>query len=173
MTWHANIGKFLSKRSPFASSTPPMPRQYKRKVGLGVIIRDSNGMVIATLSSPMVGPLSALETETKALETGLHFALDIGIRDAVFENDALEVINAVLGLATPSSSTQFIVDGIHQQACMFRSCCFTHNKRQGNVLAHMLAQYSKSLASYVAWVESCPSHIEQACAQDFDVASIV
>ncbi|XP_023927022.2 uncharacterized protein LOC112038414 [Quercus suber] len=116
---------------------PPIPRQYKvnidgavfanqRKVGLGVIICDCNGMVIAALSSLMVGPLGALETETKALETGLHFALDIGIRDAVFESDALEVINAVLGHATSSSSTQFIVDGIHQQACMFRSCFHAH-----------------------------------------------
>ncbi|KAK7839877.1 hypothetical protein CFP56_017430 [Quercus suber] len=43
---------------------------------------------------------------------------------------------------------------------------------QGNVPAHMLAQYSKSLISYVAWVESCPSHIEWACAQDMDVATI-
>ena len=66
------------------------------------------------VSSPMVGPFGALETEAKALEIGMCFALDIGIRDAVFESDALEVINAVLGIATLSSSTQFIVDGIHQ-----------------------------------------------------------
>ena len=49
--------------------------------------------------------------------------------DAVFESDALEVINAVQGIATPSSSTQFIVDGIHRRAYMFRSCYFTHTKR--------------------------------------------
>ena len=66
------------------------------------------------VSSPMVGPFGALETEAKALEIGMRFALDIGIRDAVFESDALEVINVVLGIATLSSSTQFIVDGIHQ-----------------------------------------------------------
>nr|XP_023880914.1 uncharacterized protein LOC111993302 [Quercus suber] len=101
----------------------------QRKVGLGVVIRDSNGDVITALSSPLVGSLGALETKTKALEIGMRFALDIGIRDAVFESDVLEVINAVQGLASPSSSTQFIVDGIHHQACMFRSCCFTHTKR--------------------------------------------
>ena len=103
----------------------------------------------------------------------MRFALDIGIHDVVFESDALGVINVVQGIATPSSSTHFIVDGVLQQACMFRSCCFTHTKRQGNVPAHMLAQYSKSLVSYVAWIESCPSHIEQACAQNINVASTV
>ncbi|KAK7860161.1 putative ribonuclease h protein [Quercus suber] len=163
---------------------PPSQGQYKvntdgavfanqRKVGLGVLIRDCSGAVIAALSSPMVGLLGALETETKALEIGMRFALDVGIRDAVFESDALEVVNAVQGITLSSSSTQFLVDGIHQQACLFRSCCFTHTKRQGNVPAHMLAQYSKSLDSYAAWLESCPSHIMQACAQDFDVTSTV
>ena len=67
----------------------------QRKGGLGVMIRDSNGNVIAALSSPMVGPLGVLETETKALEIGMRFALDISIRDAVFESDALGVINAI------------------------------------------------------------------------------
>ena len=58
----------------------------------------------------------------------MRFAIAIGIHDAVFESDALGVINAVQGIAALSSSTQFIVDGILQQACMFRSCCFTHIK---------------------------------------------
>ena len=162
---------------------PPSPGQYKvnsdgavfaslRKVGLGVMIRDSNGKVIAALSSPMVGPLGTLETEAKAMEVGLRFALDIGIRDVVVECDALAVFNAVQGFVAPSSSILFIVDSILQQARWFRSCYFSHTKRQGNVPAHMLAQYSMSLVSYVAWVESYPSHIERACAQDIDVATI-
>ena len=162
---------------------PPSPGQYKvnsngavfaslRKVGLGVMIRDSNGKVIAALSSPMVGPLGALETEAKAMEVGLRFALDIGIRDVVVECDALAVFNAVQGFVAPSSSILFIVDSILQQARWFRSCYFSHTKRQGNVPAHMLAQYSMSLVSYVAWVESYLSHIERACAQDIDVATI-
>ena len=85
---------------------PPPPGQYKvnsdgavfasqRKVGLGVMIRDSNGNVIVALSSPMVGPLGALETEAKAMEVGLHFAFDIGIRDVVVECDALAVFNEI------------------------------------------------------------------------------
>lgn len=67
----------------------------QRKVGLGMMIRDNNGNVIATLSSPMVGPLGTLEAEAKAMKVGMCFALDIGIQDVVFECDALEVFNAV------------------------------------------------------------------------------
>ena len=82
------------------------PGQYKvnsngamfvnqRKVGLGVMICDSNGNVIAALSSPMVGLLGALKTEAKVMEVGMRFTLDIGIRDVVFKCDALEVFNAI------------------------------------------------------------------------------
>ena len=102
---------------------PPSLGQYKvnfdgavfaslRKVGLGVMIHDSNGKVIAALSNPMVGPLNALETEAKAREVGLRFALDIGIRDVVVECDALAVFNAIQGFVAPSSSIPFIVDSI-------------------------------------------------------------
>ena len=119
---------------------PPPPSQYKinsdravfmaqRKVGLGVMICDSNGKVIAALSSPMVGPLGALETKAKSMEVGLRFALDIGIWDVVVKCDALAVFNAVQGFAAPSSSMLFIVDSILQQARWFRSCCFSHTKR--------------------------------------------
>lgn len=83
-----------------------------RKVGLGVMICDSNGNVIAALSNPIVGPLGALEKKAKALEAGMRFALDIGIRDVVFECDALEFFNVVQGFAAPSSSIFFIVDAI-------------------------------------------------------------
>ena len=137
-----------------------------------MMIRDSNGNVIVALSSPMVGPLGALEIEAKAMKVGLHFALDIGIRDVVVECDALAVFNAVQGFAAPCSSILFIVDSILQQARWFRSYCFSHTKRQGNVPTHMLAQYSMFLVSYIAWVESCPSHIERACVQDIAVATI-
>ena len=103
---------------------PPPQVQYKvntdgvvfsnqRKVGLGMMICDSSGNVIVALSSPMVGPLGALEMEAKALEIGMHFTIDIGIRDAVFESNVLEIINAIQQIMAPSSSTQFIMDGIH------------------------------------------------------------
>ncbi|KAF3958022.1 hypothetical protein CMV_017021 [Castanea mollissima] len=162
---------------------PSPPGQYKvnsdgavfanlRKVGLGMMIRDSNGNVIAALSCPMVGPLGALEMEAKAMEVGMRFALDIGIQDVVFECDALEVVNAVQGFAVSSSSILFIVEDILQQARWFKSCGFSHTKRQENVSAHMLAQYSKSLVSYVVWIESCLNHVKRACAQDIDVATI-
>ena len=62
--------------------SPPQPGHYKvnvdgavfskrKKVGIGVIIRDSAGMMIAILNQELPLPLSALEIEAKAMEIGV------------------------------------------------------------------------------------------------------
>ena len=54
-------------------------------VGIGVIIRDHEGSVIATLSQHLHLLLGLLEAEAKAMDVAASFAWDIGIRDVIFE----------------------------------------------------------------------------------------
>ena len=42
-----------------------------RAVGIGAIIRDEKGRVVAALSKKIHAPLGAVEAETKAFEMGL------------------------------------------------------------------------------------------------------
>ena len=85
---------------------PPRPDCYKvnvdgvvfskrKQVGIGVVIRDSGGVVVAALSKKMALPLGALETEAKALEEGIQFACDVGVRDVIFESDSMNICNSV------------------------------------------------------------------------------
>ncbi|KAK7845899.1 hypothetical protein CFP56_008785 [Quercus suber] len=48
----------------------------------------------------------------------------------------------------------------------FRWWSFTHTKRQGNVPAHLLAQHTKSVEDYDAWLEEVPPLIAHACLHD-------
>ena len=68
----------------------------QKQVGIRVVIRDSAGEVIVALSHKHARPLGALETEAKAMEVGIQFALDVGVRDLIFEGDALSICNALL-----------------------------------------------------------------------------
>ncbi|KAK9988783.1 hypothetical protein SO802_029022 [Lithocarpus litseifolius] len=172
------------KPQPMRASTtmevkwcPPQPGSYKvnvdgtvftkrKQVGFGVVIRDSAGEVIAALSQKLARSLGALETETKAMEVGVQFALDIGIRDVTFEGDSLSVYNALKGVGEVSSTAQNIVYGLSHLVRNFRTFAFSHTKRQGNIPAHVLAQHAMGVESYVAWLEECPSCIESACAHD-------
>ena len=67
---------------PQTSWVPPPGLMYKtnvdgavfsdlRAVGIGAIIRDEKGRVVAALSKKIRAPLGAVEAETKAFEMGL------------------------------------------------------------------------------------------------------
>ncbi|XP_075663101.1 uncharacterized protein LOC142632611 [Castanea sativa] len=156
---------------------PPQRGSYKvnvdgavftkqKQVGIGVVIRDSAGDVIAALSHKISRPLGALETEAKAMEIGIQFALDVGVRDVVFEGDALSICNALRGVGEVLTFVQNVVASMSQRVKAFRKYAFSHTKRQGNIPAHLLTHHTRSVESYVAWLEECPSIIEHACAHD-------
>ena len=156
---------------------PPCQRYYKvnidgavfsdrKQVGVGVLIRDGTGEVVAALSKKWKWPLGAIEAEAKALEAGVVFAKDVGIRDAEFESDSLLVCNALQGLGSPPASIVTVLTGIMDQVSHCRRWKFTHIKRQGNVPAHLLAQHAKYVEDYIAWQEETRSLIMNACMQD-------
>lgn len=56
----------------------------QKAVGVGVVIRDSEGRLEAALG--------AAEVEAKAFEVGLLFAKEVGVRDVVLEGDSINVL---------------------------------------------------------------------------------
>ena len=103
--------------------SPPLEPSYKVNVdgatfsefgavGIGVIFRDAYGQVVATLSSKLMAPLGAIETKVKALEAGMQFARDIGIQDFILESDSLSLIRSLMGLSSPPSLMDSVVQGL-------------------------------------------------------------
>lgn len=111
----------------------------RKQARAGVLIRGGDGEVIIALSKKWKWSLGAIEAKAKALEAGVVFAKDVGIRDAEFESDSLLIFNALQGLGSPPSSVVTVLAGIMDQVSHFRRWKFTHTKRQGNVPAHLLA----------------------------------
>ena len=71
------------------------------QAGVGVVIRDYEGKVIAALIKQIHQPLGPLEIKAKDMEVGVSFAWVVGIREVIFECDSKIVSNALLGLCTP------------------------------------------------------------------------
>ncbi|KAK0579119.1 hypothetical protein LWI29_021415 [Acer saccharum] len=63
-----------------------------RKVGVGIIIRDHRGLVVAAKASPVFGCSFVVLLEAQACLEGLQLALDIGISGVVLESDAAGVL---------------------------------------------------------------------------------
>ena len=169
--------RFTSPETLIPHWTPPMGLRYKVNVdgavfrsqktaGVGVVVRDSNGLVVAALSRKINSPLGALEVEAKAVEAGISFARDIGIADFTVEGDSLVVYNSLSGQSDPPSSVAHVISGILGMYGIGLWIDFSHIRRQGNRPAHLLAKYASNLDDYMTWMEENPCFLEQALLHD-------
>ena len=138
----------------------------QKAAGVGVVIRDSEGRLEAALSRKIQLPLGAAEVEAKAVEVGLLFAKDVGVRDVVVEGDSTVVYNALCNCSRAPSTIATVTNGIQDIGKEFRSIEYSHVRRQGNVPAHILAKNASSINDYVAWIEEEPCCIMQALIHD-------
>ena len=72
--------------------------------------------MVAAMSRKLEYPLGALVIEAKALEIGVIFAEEVGLRDVVFEGDSLLVFNAVHGIGEAEVSVLNIIHGVLRKA---------------------------------------------------------
>ena len=63
--------------------------------GVGVVIRDNNGAVLASCSEKMFQAYKAEETEALAARKALMFAHELGFQSVILEGDALGLIQAL------------------------------------------------------------------------------
>ena len=165
--------RLTSSETPIPHWTPPVGLRYKVNVdgvvfktqktaGVGVVVHDSNGLVVAALSRKINSPLGALEVEAKAAEAGISFARDIGIADFTVEGDSLVVYNSLSvegdslvvynslsGQSDPPSSVAHVISGILGMYGIGLQIDFSHIRRQGNSPAHLLAKYASNLDDYM------------------------
>ncbi|XP_075661484.1 uncharacterized protein LOC142631245 [Castanea sativa] len=112
-------------------------------VDISAIIRDHEGEVIVALSQHLQLPLGPLEAEAKALDLAVLFAWDIGIRDVIFETDSNMVFTILSGSTTPPATIVDVMESIQLKLHDFRYSQVQHVRRQGNKLAHALAQHAR------------------------------
>ncbi|XP_075645055.1 uncharacterized protein LOC142616051 [Castanea sativa] len=103
-----------------------------KAVGIGVIIRDHEGSVIAALSKHLPLQLGPLEAEGKPMDEAVLFPWDVGIREAIFETDSSVVSDAIAGSTTPPVSIVDITAGTLLRLRDFRRTQIQHVRRQAN-----------------------------------------
>ena len=111
----------------------------QRATRFWMVIRDSQGTVLAAMSKRIPVTLAVLETEAKSMEIAVQFAWEMGFREVYFEIDSLTFRNILTGTSKAPTSIETITDSILDQMEKFRFVSFTHVKRDGNRPAHILA----------------------------------
>ena len=150
--------------------SPPPPNWYKVNVdgvifkdqgsiGVGVVIRNAQGEVMGAMSKKISRPLGAIEAEAKAMEVGILFAWDLGLKNIVAEGDSLTVVQALKGSISPAISIQKVTEGISWWLKKFDSWKILHARRSSNTAAHSMAKEANSILDSVIWVEESPPFI--------------
>ncbi|XP_042988653.1 uncharacterized protein LOC122316184 [Carya illinoinensis] len=129
------------------------------KVGVGTIIRDWEGRVIACMR--MCKPLFPNPYLAEAFGA-LHsakLAIDIGLKQIKLEGDAMNVINDIKGNKASWKQTGLIINDIKQVLRGFDSFSIDFTPRSCNNLAHCLARNALNITDVLVDIEDIPSCI--------------
>ncbi|KAK2646527.1 hypothetical protein Ddye_021722 [Dipteronia dyeriana] len=107
-------------------------------VGIGIIIRDHLGGVLASCSLPVVAVVSPDVTEATAILRGFIFTKESGLLPCVMESDAQVVVNMINSKNAPLSDIGIIIRDIICFLNCNSECKVVFAPRQGNMAAHKL-----------------------------------
>ena len=120
----------------------------QKKYGIDVVIREDNGMVLASMSKQLPQLYSALEVEAMAASTALSFASQLGFHWAILESDSLTLATALRNNSTFLSPNGLLMEDIKFHASFFIQLLYSHVKREGNKVAHKLARHALCISDF-------------------------
>ena len=151
---------------------PPLGELYKTnydgavfsesgEAGIGVVVQDAKGEVIAALAEKITYPGSVVLLEALATRRAAKFIVELGISLFEFEGD-LEVVYRALRTTDWShpSFGQIIKDTLSIVG-LLRTFSFSRTRQQGNCVAHALAKRAIVSFPLLVWMEHVPSDVEQ------------
>ncbi|KAM6558713.1 hypothetical protein CsatA_027952 [Cannabis sativa] len=146
---------------------PPTPNGFKLNVdaavnsvtkvlGVGALVRDHDGQVIAALSKPTQGCFRSDEMEAKALFHSLNWALQQQLHITHIGTDALRVFHALTTTSIDLSSFSDLILDVRCLLSFFPEARVSHVKRNANHAAHGLAKHALELDQDVCWLGEIP-----------------
>ena len=130
--------------------------------GVGVIIRNDRGEVMAALSAK--GPLvtGSEEAEIFACRRAVEFAVDCGFSELVLEGDNQALMDALRKRKGLSSWLGHVLQDV---LCLLDRLSWVQVgfvTRSANNFAHILARYAKDLVEDIVWIEDSPPVVVEA-----------
>ena len=129
------------------------------KVGLGVVVHDSQGNAIASLSEWAPLPFSLNIVEAMAVARAMAFAQELGIAEFILEGDLEAVINSLRSKEASFSSFGHLLESTKSTLVSSNCITFSHIRRSGNKIAHNLARHARNVRDLLVWVEDVPPHL--------------
>jgi ribonuclease HI len=129
------------------------------QVGVGIIVRDCEGCVLAARSTTFFLTIDPTIAEAWAALQAILFCKELGFFDICFEGDSLQVVKECSTDLANMSRYGHILDGIKSGLQSFRSANIVHVKREANSAAHRLARATITHVVDSIWMEEIPPQI--------------
>lgn len=131
--------------------SPPTSSWYKvnfdgatfdneNNAGFGVVIRNSEGVVMASLSQLVPLPSTVIEVEVLAARPAMELIIELGFDHVILEGYSEILIKALKNGGSELTQFGHLVNDIHFLASKISGFQFSHVHRQGNQIAHSLAR---------------------------------
>ena len=116
--------------------------------GIRVVIRNSDGAIIAALSQRIPLPHSVELAEALAAHRTVVFAQEMSIFKVMVEGDCPRVVSVLKAPAGCNTLYGNVIEDTHLLARQFQFCSFSNVRRRGNMLAHSLVRIVVSSVDY-------------------------
>jgi ribonuclease HI len=136
-----------------------------RRMGVGVVIRDHNGVCLTACSEYHEEVRTPEIAEALALRRAINLAKDEGFTKIIINSDCLSVVNRVISEEEDRSLCGPVIHDIRRMVASFSTCSIKHVSRLLNVAAHTLAKFSESLGCR-AWRGVAPDCIREIICKD-------
>ncbi|XP_060961728.1 uncharacterized protein LOC133031949 [Cannabis sativa] len=129
---------------------------HMQKIGICATVSNSNGEVVAALSSSLNGTLTPLLAEAKALLIALRWCAAVRFSLDCVASDCLILVNRLKNRWKDNSSFSDLVQQILPCLSTFPNAALIHVSRNHNVPTHNLAKAGVRLESEGLWNGSIP-----------------
>ena len=172
----------LTVEAPSSSWTPPSSLllykvnvalvifKERREVGIGVVVRNSQGVVLAASSEKVSSKGDLLWVSAVSLLKALKFLLSIGFFNVEIECNSPHLVS-ILSLGKDFfTETGWIIEDIRELLPSFNSVSFKSIPKSCNRVALALASFSKEKDEQSVWLEDCPSFLFPIVTAEFPVS---
>ena len=133
--------------------------QKEKLAGLGCVVRNDEGLVMATFTQIIPLPTSVEMVEVLAARSAIGFEQELNLNQVIFEGDSETIMRALSKGGFESSSFGHIIRDIKLLTSAFQNFSFCHTRKQGNRVAHRLARSACKFSQFHVWMEDLPPDI--------------
>ncbi|XP_057775013.1 uncharacterized protein LOC130993991 [Salvia miltiorrhiza] len=126
-------------------------------VGIGVVVKDKDGLVQCCCYGFLHGVFTVLEGEAKAVHTGLQLCKDRNFDDAIAVTDSQLLYWCLVNGELDLSYLGDTLAGIRLLAAELRFCAFSWTPREGNANADGLAKLAMSCRTVFTFSDVLPN----------------